>query len=81
VEAKYLLKVYEREKALRIPKEAKTELKGLPVGRKLMAKMKREVVYCPLRRKEVPFLVCFTCPNFISRVRGEIRCAGLPLTS
>lgn len=81
MEAKYLLKVYERERVLRVPKETKMELKGLPVSRKLMAKMKKEAVYCPIRRREVPFLVCFTCPNFISRVKGEIRCAGLPLRS
>ena len=81
MEAKYLLKVYERERALRVPREIKEELKGLPLGRKMMARMKKEAVYCPIRKKEVPFLVCFTCPNFISRVKGEIRCAGHPLDS
>jgi hypothetical protein len=38
--------------------------------------MRREWISCPVFRKDLPFLVCFNCPNFIRRVKGVVDCAG-----
>ena len=47
---------------------------------KMLAKMKKEAVDCPVKLKKVSFVECFTCPNFNRRVRGKVGCKGLPLT-
>jgi hypothetical protein len=42
----------------------------------MMGSMRREWISCPVFGKDLPFLVCFNCPNFIRRVRGVVDCAG-----
>lgn len=74
-EAKFVVKVQEAERALRVEKEVTEALKGA-VGRKLLSKMKKEYVECPVIGKKVPFLKCFACASFIRRVKGEVYCAG-----
>ncbi|MCD6535477.1 MAG: hypothetical protein J7K49_00405 [Thaumarchaeota archaeon] len=74
-ETKFILKVEEAEKALRVEKEVSEALKGA-IGRKMLSKMKREYVECPLAGKKVPFLRCFACASFIRRVKGYVHCAG-----
>ncbi|GBC75124.1 hypothetical protein HRbin06_00438 [archaeon HR06] len=78
MEAKYFVKVYEKERALKVNKEILEELKG-GLGSKMISKMKKEAVDCPVLLREVAFLECFTCSNFIRRIRGEVHCKGLPL--
>jgi hypothetical protein len=59
----------------KVPKELVGELKGA-VGPRMMGSMRREWISCPVFGKDLPFLVCFNCPNFIRRVRGVVDCAG-----
>lgn len=77
-EPKYFVKVFEKNGAIKVSKEIQENLKGV-LSKKMIAKMKREAVNCPVLNKEVPFLECFICNNFIRRIRGEVQCAGLPL--
>jgi len=77
-EAKYVVEVIQLERAPRTPKELQEQLKGL--GRKTLARMKKEAVDCPVLGKRVPFLQCYFCKNFIRRVYGKVYCKGLPLT-
>jgi len=72
---KYHVKVEEAEKALRVEKEVVESLKGA-VGRKMLSRMRREYVICPLTGERTPFLKCFTCKSFIRRIRGVVHCAG-----
>ena len=74
-EAKFVVKVHEAEKALRVEREVTEALKGA-VGRKLLSKMRKEYVECPLTGDKVPFLKCFACASFIRRIKGEVHCAG-----
>ena len=74
-EAKYMVKVHEADRALRVEREVVEALKGA-VGRKMLSKMRREYVECPLAGKKVPFLRCFACVSFIRRVRGVVYCSG-----
>jgi hypothetical protein len=74
---KYELEVREVEKPVKVPDEVKDRLKGL--SPKLVSKMKKEVVDCPVLGREVPFLQCYFCPNFVRRVKGVVHCKGLPL--
>jgi len=77
---KYLVDVFTPPKAISTPKESLEAIKGSVKG-KMLAKMKKEAVNCPVKLKAVSFVECFTCPNFNRRIRGKIGCRGLPLAS
>lgn len=65
---KYLVDVFKPPKAIPTPKEWLEAIKGAVKG-KMLAKMKKEAVNCPVKLKVVSFVECFTCPNFNRRVR------------
>jgi len=76
---KYSVDIITPPKAIPTPKENLEAIKGAVKG-KMLAKMKKEAVDCPVKLKMVSFVECFTCPNFNRRVRGKVGCRGLPLT-
>ena len=76
---KYLVDVFTPPKAIPTPKESLEAIKGAVKG-KMLARMKKEAVDCPVKLKKVSFVECFTCPNFNRRVRGKVGCKGLPLS-
>ena len=76
---KYLVDIFMPPKAIPSPKESLEAIKGAVKG-KMLAKMKKEAVDCPVKLKMVSFVECFTCQNFNRRVRGKVGCKGLPLT-
>jgi hypothetical protein len=57
--------------------KGKLKLKG--VSPKMLKKMKQEYVECPVIKEDIQFIQCFVCPNFQSRVMGEVLCKGDPL--
>ena len=73
---KYEVPIYDVEKPAKVPKEVTGQLKGA-VSAKMIAGMKKEAVKCPVVDDEVTFLVCFTCPSFLRRVKGVVHCAGI----
>jgi hypothetical protein len=73
---KFHVDIYAKEQAVKVPKEVTTQLKGVVSG-KMMGRMKKEAVKCPMVNDEVTFLVCFTCPSFLRRVKGVVHCAGI----
>ena len=56
--------------------DEKGKLKISGVSGKMLKRMKREFVDCPVLKKEVQFIPCFVCPNFLSRVTGKVLCKG-----
>ena len=78
-ETRFYVKIYEKEKAIKVPKSVTVSLKGVASG-KMMGKMKKEAIFCPVLNRERPFLECFACESFIRRYRGEVHCAGGPAT-
>ena len=74
-EARFSVKIEVSDKAFRVPKEVTAEIKGV-VSRKMLSRMKKEYVNCPVAKEQVPFLVCFVCPSFLRRVKGIVHCAG-----
>ena len=76
---KYSVEVFMPPKAIPTPKDSLEAIKGAVKG-KMLAKMKKEAVDCPVKLKKVSFVECFTCPNFNRRIRGKVGCKGLPLT-
>jgi hypothetical protein len=57
--------------------KGKLKLKG--VSPKMLKRMKQEYVECPVLKEDIQFVQCFICPNFQSRVMGEVLCKGDPL--
>ncbi len=76
---KYSVEIIIPPKAIPTPKAALEAIKGAVKG-KMLAKMKKEAVDCPVKLKTVSFVECFTCPNFNRRIRGKVGCKGLPLS-
>ena len=56
--------------------DEKGKLKINGVSGKMLKRMKQEFVDCPVLKKEVQFIPCFICPNFLSRVTGKVLCKG-----
>jgi hypothetical protein len=76
--AKYVVEIFSPEKPPPTPKQYVDDLKGV-AGGKQIARMKKEVVNCPVLNRSVSFVQCFACPNFIRRIKGKVDCRGLPL--
>ncbi len=57
--------------------KGKLKLKG--VSPKMLKRMKQEYVDCPVLKDNTQFIQCFVCPNFQSRVMGQVFCKGEPL--
>jgi len=88
---KYEVPVKVVEKAIKLSDQTKEELKSSGmmddkgklklkgVSPKMLKRMKEEAVDCPVIKKELPFIQCFVCPNFQSRVSGKVLCKGDPL--
>ncbi len=75
---RYAIPVEKLPRAIRTPKELSEKLKGA-LSRKKISQMKKEAVMCPVLKKQVSFLQCFFCPNFVRRVKGVVYCKGEPL--
>lgn len=75
---KYLVDIMTPPKAVPSSKASLEAIKGAVKG-KMLARMKKEAVDCPVKLKVVSFVECFTCPNFNRRVKGKVGCKGLPL--
>ena len=88
LEHKYEVKVKAREGRQKLPdsvkeilkdggmmdEKGKLKLKG--VSPKMLKRMKQEYVECPVLKDEIHFVQCFVCPNFQSRVMGNVLCKG-----
>ena len=85
---KYEVEIKSVDKRQMLEKEVKEQLKesGMMVEKgklkisgvsgKMLKRMKQEFVDCPVLKKEVQFIPCFICPNFLSRVTGKVLCKG-----
>jgi len=74
-DAKYSVQIRPLEKALPVPKDFVKDLKGA-VGGKLLSRMKKEALDCPIKGKTISFVECFICANFLRRVKGTVGCKG-----
>ena len=91
LEHKFEVEVKMTEDKQKLPAEVKDELKASGmmdekgklklkgVSPKMLKKMKQEYVECPVIKENIQFIQCFVCPNFQSRVMGEVLCKGDPL--
>jgi len=91
LERKYEVKIKTSEEKQKLSKEIKAilqdsgmmdekgKLKLKGVSPKMLKRMKQEYVECPVLKEDIQFIQCFVCPNFQSRVMGEVFCKGDPL--
>lgn len=88
LEHKYEVDIKEREGRQKLPDDVKAELKASGmmddkgklklkgVSPKMLKRMKQEFVECPVLKEDIHFIQCFVCPNFQSRVTGQVLCKG-----
>lgn len=88
LEHKFDVKILEREGRIKLDdslkedlraagmmdEKGKLKLKG--VSPKMLKRMKQEYVECPVLKEDTHFIKCFMCPNFQSRVMGQVLCKG-----
>ena len=91
LERKYDVKIESTEDKVKFTAELKERLKELGlmddkgklklkgVSPKMLKRMKQEFVKCPVLKEDIQFVQCFICPNFQSRVMGEVLCKGDPI--
>lgn len=91
LERKYEVDIKTTEERQKLSKELKAELqdsgmmdekgklKLKGVSPKMLKRMKQEYVECPVLEDRIQFIQCFVCPNFQSRVTGQVFCKGDPL--
>ncbi len=91
LERKYEVEIKSTEERQKLSKELKAELqesgmmdekgklKLKGVSPKMLKRMKQEYVECPVLEDKIQFIQCFVCPNFQSRVTGQVFCKGDPL--
>ena len=91
LERKYEVDIQSTEERQKMSKELKAELqdsgmmdekgklKLKGVSPKMLKRMKQEFVDCPVLQDKIQFIQCFVCPNFQSRVMGQVFCKGDPL--
>ncbi len=91
LERKYEVDIKKTEEKQKLTKEIKTilqdsgmmdekgKLKLKGVSPKMLKRMKQEYVDCPVLKENTQFIQCFVCPNFQSRVMGQVFCKGEPL--
>ena len=77
IAAKYVLIIEQTDKPVRLAKTIMGELKGA-ASAKMVSRMKKEAVLCPIQNKQVCFLECFACKNFLRRLKGTVGCKGEP---
>lgn len=73
---KYRVEVKSLKKSMKVNPDLLEDVRGL--SPKLLGRMKKEAVECPMKKTTISFLECFTCVNFISRVKGVVYCKGEP---
>jgi hypothetical protein len=71
----YRVVVQQGQKALRVDAAIVEQLKKT-LSNKMITKMKKEYVDCPVAGQQVPFLLCYNCVSFIRRVQGIVDCEG-----
>jgi hypothetical protein len=88
LERKFDVDIKEREGRQKLPENVKEELKSSGmmdekgklklkgVSPKMLKRMKQEFVECPVLKEDIHFIQCFVCPNFQSRVMGQVLCKG-----
>ena len=88
LERKYDVKILTTEDKVKFPDALKEQLKSSGmmdvkgklklkgVSPKMLKRMKQEYVECPVLKEDIQFVQCFICPNFQSRVMGEVLCKG-----
>jgi len=76
--AKYIVEVKLLPRAKKASKEKLAQIKGV-IGGKRLARMKKEGVDCSVLKETMSFIECFTCTNFLRRVKGKVECAGSSL--
>ena len=63
-ETKFNVKIYQKDKGLRVAKSAKEALKGV-VSKKKISILQKDTIHCPVLDSERSFVECFACESFI----------------
>ncbi len=75
-EPKFFVEVKTAETAYKADKKKLSQVKNVVRG-KFIREVQKQYVYCPVFKREISFVDCFNCQNFLRRIKGQVHCRGV----
>ncbi len=75
-EPKYFVEVKTAETAFKADKKKLSQVKNVVRG-KFIKVVQTQYVNCPVFKRDISFVDCFNCQNFLRRVKGQVHCKGI----
>lgn len=75
-EPKFYVEVKTAETAFKSEKKKLSQVKNVVRG-KFFKEIQKQYVDCPVFRRNISFVDCFNCQNFLRRMKGQVHCKGI----
>ncbi len=75
-EPKFFVEVKTAETQFKSDKAKLSMVKNVVRG-KFIQTVQKQYVSCPVFKKDISFVDCFNCQNFLRRVKGQVHCKGI----
>ncbi len=75
-EPKFFVEVKTAETTFKADKRKLSQVKNVVRG-KFIREVQKQYVSCPVFKKDISFVDCFNCENFLRRVKGQVHCKGI----
>ena len=69
-----LINIFKPSKPVKVSKADRDKAKKGGLSVKMIRRMKLEAVHCPMTAKTESAVFCYSCSNFVRRVRGFVHC-------
>ncbi len=75
-EPRFFVEVKTAETAFKADKNKLSQVKNVVRG-KFIREVQKQYVNCPVFKKDISFVDCFNCENFLRRIKGQVHCKGV----
>ncbi len=75
-EPKFYVEVKTGETPFKSDKKKLSQVKNVVRG-KFFREVQKQYVSCPVFKREISFVDCFNCQNFLRRMKGQVHCRGV----
>ena len=75
-EPRFFVEVKTANETFKADKRKLSQVKNVVRG-KFIREVQKQYVSCPVFKRDIPFVDCFNCDNFLRRVKGQVHCKGV----
>ncbi len=75
-EPKFYVEVKTAETPFKADKKKLGQVKNVVRG-KFIKEVQKQYVNCPVFKRDISFVDCFNCQNFLRRIKGQVHCKGV----